>query len=117
MNTPANPAKLGTIVSIYATGTGDLNPALPDGEIAPLPPAYFLTVNPPAVTFAGVRNGHVGGGGARIDCGRDAGERAVAGEPARGYESGGGTGGVDRAAGVLGGRADQRGELRFAAVR
>ncbi|HUE05200.1 MAG TPA: SBBP repeat-containing protein [Bryobacteraceae bacterium] len=54
VNTPANPAKLGTIVSIYATGTGGLIPALPDGEIAPLPPAYFLTVNPPAVTFAGV---------------------------------------------------------------
>lgn len=54
VNTPANPAKLGSIVSIYATGTGNFDPAIPDGEITPLPPSYFLTVDLPILTFAGV---------------------------------------------------------------
>jgi len=54
INTPANPAKLGTIVSIYATGTGPLASPIGDGEITPLPPPYFLVWDPPAVYFAGV---------------------------------------------------------------
>jgi uncharacterized protein (TIGR03437 family) len=54
VNTPANPAQLGTIVSIYATGTGPLEEPAVDGEITPLPPPYLLLAWPPQVTFAGV---------------------------------------------------------------
>jgi uncharacterized protein (TIGR03437 family) len=54
VNTPSNPAKLGTIVSVYATGTGGLETPLPDGEITPLPPPYFLLSWTPIVSFAGV---------------------------------------------------------------
>jgi uncharacterized protein (TIGR03437 family) len=54
VNTPSNPAKLGTIVSIYATGTGGFETPIPDGEITPLPPPYFLVWDPPQVTFAGL---------------------------------------------------------------
>jgi uncharacterized protein (TIGR03437 family) len=54
VNTPSNPAGLGTIVAIYETGTGPLTDPLEDGEITPLPPPYFLLASPPQVTFAGV---------------------------------------------------------------
>lgn len=64
VNTPANPARLGSIVSIYATGTGTVvssplgppgsGPGVRDGEVTPLPPPYFLVIDPPQVTFAGV---------------------------------------------------------------
>jgi uncharacterized protein (TIGR03437 family) len=54
VNTPSNPAKPGTIVSIYATGTGGFETPIPDGEITPLPPPYFLVWDPPQVTFAGL---------------------------------------------------------------
>lgn len=62
INTPANPARLGSIVSIYATGTGyltdvgltHLNP-LPDGQVTPIPPPYIVTsIYNPQVFFAGV---------------------------------------------------------------
>jgi uncharacterized protein (TIGR03437 family) len=55
VNTPANPAALGSVVSIYATGTGSLKTPLADGQVTPLPPPYILTglVNP-QVTFDGV---------------------------------------------------------------
>jgi uncharacterized protein (TIGR03437 family) len=53
VNTPSNPARLSTIVSIYATGTGPLETPIPDGEITPLPPPYFLVAWLPEVTFAG----------------------------------------------------------------
>jgi uncharacterized protein (TIGR03437 family) len=62
VNTPANPARLGSIVSIYATGTGyltdmartTLNP-IPDGQVTPIPPPYYVTqIYGPQVTFAGV---------------------------------------------------------------
>ncbi|HSB18172.1 MAG TPA: SBBP repeat-containing protein [Bryobacteraceae bacterium] len=62
VNTPANPARLGSIVSIYATGLGTLvndsrstrNP-LADGQVTPIPPPYILTeLAYPQVTFAGV---------------------------------------------------------------
>jgi len=46
VNTPANPARLGSVVSIYATGTGYLTDAshtvlnpLADGQVTPIPPA------------------------------------------------------------------------------
>jgi len=53
INTPSNPAKLGSIVSIYATGTGPLATPLSDGQITPLPPPYFLLKQSPDVRFAG----------------------------------------------------------------
>jgi uncharacterized protein (TIGR03437 family) len=62
VNTPANPARLGSIVSLYATGTGyltdvartTLNP-IPDGQVTPMPPPYYVTqIYGPLVTFAGV---------------------------------------------------------------
>jgi uncharacterized protein (TIGR03437 family) len=65
VNTPSNPARLGSIVSIYATGTGWLesSPLGPpgsgtgvrNGQVTPLPPPYFLVENTPQVTFAGVQ--------------------------------------------------------------
>lgn len=54
VNTPSNPARLGTIVSIFVTGTGGLLTPIPDGEIAPLPPPYSLLLWPPDVRVAGV---------------------------------------------------------------
>jgi uncharacterized protein (TIGR03437 family) len=54
VNTPANPAALGSIVSIYATGTGRLATPLDDGQVTPIPPPYILTSLQPVVTFAGV---------------------------------------------------------------
>lgn len=53
VNSPANPAARGSIVSIYATGMGPLSSPLPDGSMTPIPPPYFL-VSSPQVTFAGV---------------------------------------------------------------
>jgi uncharacterized protein (TIGR03437 family) len=37
VNTPSNPAKLGSVVSIYATGAGSLPVDLPDGQVIPIP--------------------------------------------------------------------------------
>jgi len=64
VNTPSNPAKLGSIISIYATGLGTLatsnevgatiNP-LPDGAVAPIPPPYYFLFDPPQVTIGGVQ--------------------------------------------------------------
>lgn len=54
VNTPSNPARLGTIVSIYATGTGAFQTPIPDGEIVPLPPPYFTLAWIPEVRFAEV---------------------------------------------------------------
>ncbi|HLK68006.1 MAG TPA: SBBP repeat-containing protein [Bryobacteraceae bacterium] len=62
INTPDNPARLGSIVSVYATGTGYLtdvnhtvlNP-LADGQVTPIPPPYIVTsIYNPEVLFAGV---------------------------------------------------------------
>ena len=64
VNTPANPAGPGTIVSIYETGTGPLATPLEDGEITPLPPPYFLLASPPEVMFAGVAGNVVWAGAA-----------------------------------------------------
>jgi len=54
VNTPSNPARPGSIVSIYATGTGPLASPIPDGQVTPIPPPYILVDSPPNVTFAGV---------------------------------------------------------------
>jgi uncharacterized protein (TIGR03437 family) len=52
VNTPSTPAKLGSVVSIYATGTGALPVAMPDGQVVPLPPPVFTLAQTPSVTFA-----------------------------------------------------------------
>jgi uncharacterized protein (TIGR03437 family) len=63
INTPANPARLGSIVSVYATGTGYLtdvshgvlNPPA-DGQVTPSPPPYIVTsIYNPQVFFAACR--------------------------------------------------------------
>jgi uncharacterized protein (TIGR03437 family) len=55
VNTPANPAALGSIVSVYCTGTGWLEYPVTDGSVAPIPPPYDTTeLVDPVVTFAGV---------------------------------------------------------------
>ncbi len=62
VNTTSNPARLGSIVSIYATGAGYLTDAsrtvlnpLADGQVTPIPPPYFFTsIYNPQVFFAGV---------------------------------------------------------------
>jgi uncharacterized protein (TIGR03437 family) len=65
VNTPANPAKLGTIISIYATGLGPLVIPVPDGEITPPPPAaYDLLLDPPNVWVGGVQSNVVWAGSA-----------------------------------------------------
>jgi len=49
MNSASNPAPLGSIVAIWATGTGPISPAQPDGSLvgAPLP----VNAYPAAVGF------------------------------------------------------------------
>jgi uncharacterized protein (TIGR03437 family) len=65
VNTPANPARLGSIVSVYATGTGSLKTPLADGQLTPIPPPYILTqIASPQVTFAGVAGTTVWSGSA-----------------------------------------------------
>jgi uncharacterized protein (TIGR03437 family) len=54
VNTPSNPAAQGSIVSIYATGTGALASPITDGEVTPIPPPYIVLADNPLVTFAGV---------------------------------------------------------------
>jgi uncharacterized protein (TIGR03437 family) len=55
VNTPANPAPLGSIVSVYCTGTGHLENPVTDGSLAPIPPPYNTTeFASPLLTFAGV---------------------------------------------------------------
>jgi uncharacterized protein (TIGR03437 family) len=55
VNAPANPAPLGSIVSVYCTGTGYLQNLVVDGSVAPIPPPYDTTeLQNPGVEFAGV---------------------------------------------------------------
>ena len=54
VNSPSNPAALGSIVSVYATGTGYLSLRPPDGGITPIPPPFITTENTAHMTFAGV---------------------------------------------------------------
>ena len=53
VNSPTNPAKVGSIVSVYATGTGSLSARVTDGEVIPIPPPFILLTDQPLVTFAG----------------------------------------------------------------
>ena len=54
VNSPSNPAGLGSIVSIYATGTGYLETPATDGSITPIPPPFNILETTPIVTFNGV---------------------------------------------------------------
>jgi uncharacterized protein (TIGR03437 family) len=55
VNSPANPAKLGSIVSIFATGAGTYDTQVQDGTVIPIPPPYIVLNSSyaPQVTFAG----------------------------------------------------------------
>ena len=65
VNTPANPARLGSIVSVYAIGTGSLKTPLADGQLTPIPPPFILTaIASPQVTFAGLAGTTVWSGSA-----------------------------------------------------
>jgi uncharacterized protein (TIGR03437 family) len=56
INSPGNPAAVGSVVSFFATGLGQLNPSLPDDAMTPLSPpwpgltesfgAYMQAANP-----------------------------------------------------------------------
>jgi uncharacterized protein (TIGR03437 family) len=52
VNTAANPAPRGSIVSFYGTGLGQMTPQLPDGALAIATP-YSTPLTPPAVTIGG----------------------------------------------------------------
>jgi uncharacterized protein (TIGR03437 family) len=52
VNTAANPAPRGSIVSFYGTGLGQMIPQLPDGALAIATP-YSTPVNPPILTIGG----------------------------------------------------------------
>jgi len=59
VNSQANPAKAGSIVSVYATGmnvTGVNGVSFPDGDVVPISPLLLInfTENGDAVSFAGV---------------------------------------------------------------
>ncbi|HEX3747490.1 MAG TPA: SBBP repeat-containing protein [Bryobacteraceae bacterium] len=53
VNTPANPAPLGSAVSVYCIGTGYLENPVIDGSVAPIPPPYNVTELTPQLKFAG----------------------------------------------------------------
>jgi uncharacterized protein (TIGR03437 family) len=71
LNTPDNPARSGSIVTIFATGVGALTPALADGEVAPLEPPFPSVADPldvqldggtaAAIAYAGAAPGIVAG--------------------------------------------------------
>jgi uncharacterized protein (TIGR03437 family) len=55
VNTPTNPAPLGSIVSVYCTGTGYLEYPVVDGSVTPIPPPFDVTeLVYPELQFAGV---------------------------------------------------------------
>ena len=69
LNTPDNPASVGSVVQLYLTGQGLLNPKVETGAAAPLEPPFPKPVLPVAVTidaldakvlFAGLAPGFVG---------------------------------------------------------
>jgi uncharacterized protein (TIGR03437 family) len=52
VNTAANPAPRGSIVSFFGTGLGQMTPQLPDGALAIAMP-YSTPLNPPTLTIGG----------------------------------------------------------------
>jgi uncharacterized protein (TIGR03437 family) len=53
-NAPATPAARGTVIILYATGVGPLNPPVPDGRVTPAGTALPVASLPIAVDFNGV---------------------------------------------------------------
>lgn len=68
LNTPGNPAKAGSTIVAYLTGSGTVTPALADGAVTPVSPLTVINGNPTAtigpsaaqVTFAGLTPNFVG---------------------------------------------------------
>ena len=54
VNAPANPAKLGSIVSVYCTGAGYLETPVTDGSVTAIPPPFNTTQFPQRIQFAGL---------------------------------------------------------------
>lgn len=70
LNNASNPARIGDIVSVYATGEGQTSPAGVDGKLAPLLPPYPKPIanvtatvggQPAQVTYYGAAPGEVAG--------------------------------------------------------
>jgi uncharacterized protein (TIGR03437 family) len=68
INSPANPAPVGSILTIYATGAGSMQPTLPDGQIVTtinakpaLPVTVFFNGASAEVLYAGPAPGIVAG--------------------------------------------------------
>ena len=68
INSPANPAPIGSILTLYATGAGSMQPASPDGQVvttANAKPALPVLVNfngaSPEILYAGSAPGIVAG--------------------------------------------------------
>jgi uncharacterized protein (TIGR03437 family) len=57
LNSASNPAAAGSVISIYCTGTGLLNPAPQDGEI--VQDAFHLLQTPVQVSFSGPTTGEI----------------------------------------------------------
>jgi len=53
VNSPSNPAARGSIVSVYLTGTGTLNPAIADGSLGPLVAPFPAPVAEVSATIGG----------------------------------------------------------------
>ena len=62
VNSPSNPAKAGSVISLYGTGTGPIDGAPPDGEPAPSPisapgsPQVSIGTGPSEVLYFGLVN-------------------------------------------------------------
>ncbi len=54
VNSASNPAARGSVVSVYMTGTGALNPRIPDGSIGPLNPPFPAPVAAIGVTIGSI---------------------------------------------------------------
>jgi uncharacterized protein (TIGR03437 family) len=54
VNSNANPGRLGSVVSLFATGMGALSPSGVDGQISPIPPPWITLACQPLVMVAGV---------------------------------------------------------------
>jgi uncharacterized protein (TIGR03437 family) len=54
VNSSSNPAARGSIVSVFMTGAGALNPSIPEGSIGPLTPPFPMPVAAIGVTIGSV---------------------------------------------------------------
>ena len=54
LNSPSNPAARGSIVSIFMTGTGRVDPPIPDGSLGPLTPPYPAPLAPVSAIIGGI---------------------------------------------------------------